>query len=225
MTIRATADSKYIRKYIFLALAGLGFFLWGAYDAVYKFPAELEMAREFDKIKDEKDAVHLWAQLYEENKDRGWHREKPHNAAETVEGYIRFNLFIIVAGAMLMSYFLLKYFRTKGSWIESTETGINTSWGESLEIDKISKINKRRWEAKGIAKISYQDAKERNRTMVFDDFKFDREPMGELMALCEQNLSADQIVGGKSQALIATEAATKAAEEANDEWGESDADE
>lgn len=205
MTIRATADQKYIRKYIYLALAGLGFFLWGAYDAVYKFPTELEMAIAFDQVKESDDAVHQWARLYEENKDRGWHREKPHDSAATVEGYMRFNFFIIVAGLAMMLYFVLKYFRSKRSWMEATETGINTSWGASLDFDKIEKINKRRWETKGIAKVAYEDAGGRRRTMVFDDFKYERQSMGELMTLCEQHLSDDQIVGGKTQAQMLAE--------------------
>ena len=222
MTTRATADHKFIRKYIYLALAGLAFFLWGAYDAVYKFPVELEMATAFDQVKESEDAVHQWAKLYEENKDRGWHREKPHNSAPTVEGYIRFNYFIIVAGLSLMSYFLLKYFRTKSSWMESTETGVSTSWGESLEFDKITKINKRRWKAKGIAKVAYKDTTGKSRTMIFDDFKYDREPMGEMMTMCEQHLSEDQIVGGKSQAQIVAEKESEGAEPEEEEVSPTD---
>ncbi len=203
MTTRATADNKYIRKYIYLSLAGLGFFLWGVYDAIYKFPKQLQMAEAFDPIREDPDAVVEWGRMYERNKELGWDREPPHNSAETVRGYIRFNNFIIIGGIGLMSYFLLKYVRTKGSWMEANETGINTSWGQSLDFDKITKINKRRWKAKGIAKVAYKDARGRSRTMVFDDFKYDQEPMSELMTMCEQGLTRDQIVGGKSQAEIA----------------------
>ena len=121
--------------------------------------------------------LHLNINLYEDNKDRGWDREKPDNTAHTVEGYMRFNYGIILAGLALMSFFLLKYFRTKGSWMEASENGIQTSWGTSLEFDKISKINKKRWEAKGIAKVAYTDEDGKQRTMVFDDFKYERAPM------------------------------------------------
>jgi hypothetical protein len=205
MAVRAVADNRFIRKYLFLAAAGLGFFLWGAYDAVFKFPVELQMAEAFDPISKDPDAVQLWAKLFEQNKDRGWHREKPHNSAETVRGYMRFNGFVIGGGICLMVFFLLKYFRTKGSWMESTDTGINTSWGKSLEFDKIDQINKKRWEAKGIAKVTYTDSGGKTGTLVFDDFKYEREPMSELMTLCEQGLEPSQIVGGKSQAEIAAE--------------------
>ncbi len=213
MSVRAVADQKFIRKYIYLSLAGLAFCLWGVYDAVYKFPTELQMAEAFDQIKDEPDAIERWTELAKGNLDRGWELEKPHNSAETVRGYMRFNNFIIIGGLGLMSFFLLKFFRTQGSYLESTETGIQTSWGKSLEFNRITKINKRRWASKGIAKVAYQDANGKRRTMVFDDFKYQREPMAELMTMCEQGLQPDQIVGGKSQAKIAAEAAAKAAKD------------
>ncbi len=218
MTVRAEADRKFIRKYLFLAAAGLAFFLWGTYDSFYKFPVDLEMAEAFDPISKDPNAIQLWAQLYEENKDRGWHREKPHNSAETVRGYWRFNNYVFIGGGLcLMLFFLMKYARTIGSWMESTETGINTSWGKSFDFEKIREINKRRWEAKGIAKVSYEDAGGQKRTMVFDDFKYQREPMAELMTMCEQGLDPSQIVGGKSQAEIAAE---KEAESADDDEGD-----
>ena len=48
MTVRAVADVKFIRKYLFLAAAGLGFFLWGAYDEFVRFPLKLEEAIAYD---------------------------------------------------------------------------------------------------------------------------------------------------------------------------------
>ena len=39
--------------------------------------------------------------------------------------------------------------------------------------------------------------------MVFDDFKYERAPMAELMSMCEEHLSSEQIVGGPSQAEMA----------------------
>ena len=170
------------------------------------------MAIAFDQIRDQEDAIHQWAILYEQNKDRGWHREKPHDSADTVRGNINFSKGVAVAGIALLSYFLLKYVRTKSSWMESSETGVNTSWGESLDFDKITKINKRRWEAKGIAKVAYEDTTGRRRTMIFDDFKYDREPMGELITMCEQHVSEDQIVGGNSQAQIIADKESEGAE-------------
>jgi len=221
MTVRAEADNRFIRRYIYLALAGLAFLLWASYDELYKFPKDLEMAIAYaqikEKVEDESQAVLIWQQAVQQNPERGWTLEKPENTPATVAGYRSFNRWVLVGGAVMMVFFLWKYFRTRGSWMESTATGVTTSWGQSLEFDQITKINKRRWEAKGIAKVYYTDAGGRNRTLVFDDFKYEREPMGKLMAKCEENLAPDKIVGGKTQAEIAAEAEANAAEVADQE--------
>lgn len=218
MTVRAEADRKFIRRYLYLALAGLAFLLWATYDEVYKFPKELKMAVAFEKIKeqsqDEREAVLKWQQFVEQNPELDWTLEKPENSPGTVIGYMKFNRWVWAGGGLMMLFFLSKYFRTRGSWMEATDHGVTTSWGQTLEFDQITKINKRRWEAKGIAKVHYTDAGGRQRRMVFDDFKYDREPMGELMSRCEQPLGREQIVGGKTQAELAAEAGSPPDQEA-----------
>ena len=221
MNVRADADIKFIRKYLLLAAAGLGFLLWGSYDEFIRFPKKLEEARAFDPIREDPDAVIQWAKLYEANKDRGWHQDPPHDSAAVIEGNIQFNRFVILGGLCLMTFFLVKYFRSRGSWMESNEDGITTSWGDSLQFDKVTQINKRRWEQKGIAKVQYTDADGKNRTMVFDDYKYQREPMGELMTMCERNLDRSKIVGGKSQAEIAAAKAAEAFDDAEDQDADS----
>ena len=56
-------------------------------------------------------------------------------------------------------------------------------------------LDKKKWENKGIAKASYRD-KGLTRVFVFDDFKFDREPLGLILRKLEAKLDLRQIVGG-----------------------------
>ena len=221
MTIRAVADKKYLRRYLLLSLAGLGICLWAVYDSFYKFPKELEMAIAFDQHRQDPHRGTRWRELYQQNKDRGWTEEMPKNSSDVVRGYIQFNKGVMIFGIGLMSWFLFKYFHTRGSWMESTETGIITSRGYSFEFEKISKINKRKWEDKGIAKVYFEDADGRRSQMTFDDYKYERGPMADLMTRCEKGLSRDQIVGGKSQAEIAA-AIAEAESQREDASGESD---
>jgi len=194
MSVRANVDNKFIRRYMIIAIGGLAFMLWGAYDAFVAFPKKLEMAHAFAEIKDQPDYENKWLALYEKNKDKGWTRAKPT---------------------------LMKYFKTKGTWMESTDKGISTSWGKSVDFDQITKIDKRKWEKKGIAKVHFKDEVNTEGVMVFDDFKYDRSTMSELMSMCEKGLKRDQIVNGKSEAEIAIakaeEEKKKAEEEAEDE--------
>ena len=210
MMTRALADRKYLRRYLLLALGGLGICLWGVYDSVFKFPKELEMASAFDEFRQSPNGEQRWRELYEQNRVRGWTKKMPKNSAAVVRGYINFNKGVMAFGTALMAFFLMKFFRTRGSWMESTETGIMTSWGQALEFARISRINKRKWEDKGIAKVYFKEASGQRHRMIFDDFKYERAKMAKLMAMCERGLSADRIIGGKSETRIATEAADSA---------------
>jgi hypothetical protein len=61
------------------------------------------------------------------------------------------------------------------------------------------KLDKKKWETKGIAKATYRD-NSLTRVFVFDDFKFDREPLGDMLRSLEKKISRDQIVGGPPEA-------------------------
>ena len=218
MSVRADVDNKFIRRYLIIAIGGLAFMLWGAYDSFVTGPRNMEKAQAFAEIKDQPDYEEQWLALAEKN---GWPRAKPTKDPETINGFLYFNYFVTVAGALLFLFFLLKFLKTRGTWMESTDKGISTSWGKSLNFDQITKIDKRKWEKKGIAKVHFTDEVNSEGVMVFDDFKYDRSSMSELMSMCEKGLKRDQIVNGKSEAEIkvakAEEEKKKAAEAAEDE--------
>ena len=69
--------------------------------------------------------------------------------------------------------------------------------GQSVKWEQISKIDKTKWEKKGIAKLSYGEG---GNVFVIDDLKFDREVTDQIMELVEEKVGADKIVGGKSEA-------------------------
>ncbi len=205
MTIRALADSKFIRRYLLIACGGLAFMLWGLYDCLIAKPKALKMAEAYAALAD-LDSTELskqWGKITEEN---GWPRAKP-EAPEIVRQSIWFNWFVAIAGLILCLFFLLKYLRTKTAWMEATDTGIHTSWGQSLEFGQIRKINKAKWEKKGIARVLYENTEGHQKTMVFDDFKFDRATISQLMSLAENGLNRDQIIGGKTETEIALDRA------------------
>uniref|UniRef100_UPI00389A29B9 hypothetical protein n=1 Tax=Stieleria sedimenti TaxID=2976331 RepID=UPI00389A29B9 len=89
-----------------------------------------------------------------------------------------------------------------------------------MPIDAITKIDKRKWDAKGIAKIHYEvDGKKMK--FVMDDFKYEREPMGQLMKFAEAQLTEEQVTGDfleRDKERIARQQAAEAeAEEYDDE--------
>ena len=210
MTIRAEVDNKFIRRFLFISIGCFVFMLWGLYDGLYTNPLELRRAVEYknlsEKVKKgeitdaEKDDA--WKKMVQEN---GWALSKPKSPA-VAQNYVYFQWFVFALGLILGVIFLVKYLKLLNSWMEVDDHAVTTSWGESLQLDKITAIDKRKWEKKGIAKVSFQDEAGNSKTMIFDDFKYHRESMAEIMKRAEANLepvdkeTAEQPVMADSEA-------------------------
>ncbi|MEO8271198.1 MAG: hypothetical protein ABI557_15860, partial [Aureliella sp.] len=99
---------------------------------------------------------------------------------------------------------LILWLRARGSWVESTESGLTTSWGQSLRFSDVKLLDKKRWQRKGIAKATYAPAEGGpSKKFVFDDFKYEREPLGQILRDLEKHLLPEQIVGGPPEAELA----------------------
>jgi hypothetical protein len=85
--------------------------------------------------------------------------------------------------------------RARGRWIESTGSGITSSWGQSFNYDQVENLEKRQWRKKGIARVTYLDDGRRRR-FVIDDYKFDRYKTDEILYELEQNIDSERITGG-----------------------------
>ena len=83
----------------------------------------------------------------------------------------------------------------RGRWIEASDTGITSSWGESFKFEEVEEVNKRQWQKKGIAKVTYV-ANNRRRTFVVDDYKFDRYPTDAILYELEQRIDQGRIING-----------------------------
>ena len=97
---------------------------------------------------------------------------------------------------------LYNYFRSRNSWIETDGKRVTTSRGQVVELEQVQGVDKRRWEKKGIAKVSYLD-QEGVSILVIDDFKYERAPMGEILAQIEAKVDRDKIVGAPTQQELA----------------------
>ena len=94
----------------------------------------------------------------------------------------------MAAGCRLLGMFLISIpLRARGRWIEASDTGITSSWGESFKFEEVEEVNKRQWRKKGIAKVTYV-ANNRRRTFVVDDYKFDRYATDAILYELEQRI-------------------------------------
>ncbi|HBE69951.1 MAG TPA: hypothetical protein DDW52_17535 [Planctomycetaceae bacterium] len=195
-----------------LAAVCLGMSAWFAYDGFIGYPAKLERSEAFAQLGDlpGRQLEDRWTEIAEEN---GWSKRRPEKSPEEIEGDIREQYFWSALTLLLgipALYFLV---RSRGSWVERTGDGIATSWGQAFKFADVTNLNKRRWERKGIAVAAYTDAGE-GKTFTFDDFKFEREPLGKMLRDLESHLADEQITGGLSEvAADARRAEEKAVEE------------
>ena len=200
MTIRASVDNKFIRRFLYISIGCFLFMLWGLYDGLYTSPRDVEIAKAYKELSKKREAGEItedergemWKELATKNK---WPLSKP-KEPHIAQGYVYFQWFVFGTGLILGVFFLIKYLRLRNSWMEADETAVTTSWGPTVKFDDIETINKHKWEKKGIARVHYKDDSGTSKIMVFDDFKYNRETMGQIMEMAEKNLTDEQIVGG-----------------------------
>lgn len=197
MPIRAEFQNSYLLRYALLGGVFLFMSLWFAYDGLVAYPSKLPMAEAYDEFRELEPAkrVEAWEKIAQE---RNWPREAPKKSAEEIRSDIIGQYVYAVITLVISVPALLYLVRCRGSWVEGTDDGLTTSWGQSLKFADVTLLNKKRWAEKGVAKATYKVGNA-TRTFVFDDFKFDREPLGKILRALESQLRRDQIVGGPTE--------------------------
>ena len=203
MKIRADVDKKFIRRFLFISIGCFGFMLYGLYDGLVVYPKKLEKAIAFAEIRKqlvdgeitESEKTEKWNTLC---KEKNWGYSEP-ETPENAQNKIYFQWFVFGTGLIMGAGFLVHYLRLLNSWVEADEETVTTSWGQNLRFENISSINKKKWAKKGLAKVAYDTENGDSQTMVFDDFKFHRESMGQIMRRAESHLTDDQIVDGERE--------------------------
>ena len=200
-------------------MAGICWFAgaWFAYDGFIGYPQKIPAAEAFDELREIEDSDERILKWKESAEANGWSKDVPKATAEEIREDI-FGQYIWMTISLLGGIpALIYYFACRGTWVESTPEGLKTSWGKSVDFSKVSELNKRSWSNKGIAKATYEVGGKRQ-VFVFDDFKYDREPLGNMLRRLEDQLDREKIVGGL------TESETEAARVAEEEGVDSDED-
>jgi hypothetical protein len=211
--IRADVHQPFFRKFLWVFLGCTIFAAWCLYDGLVAYPKDLTIAEAYEELPEE-GRREAWITLATE---KGWPTITPAKTAKDIRHDIGGQFMMIALCTLFGIPALLKYMSGQGTWVEGDETLIRNSKGQEVLIDSITKIDKRKWDAKGIAKIHYQVGGKK-KTFVMDDFKYKQEPMGKLLRLAEANLSQEQVTGDflerDKDAIAKQEAAEREWEEA-----------
>ena len=192
MALRTNISGRHLIRLTVVGLFCLGFGLWALYDGKVTYPNQRKRALAFLEHK-EQGRLEEWTQY---TADRGWEPYDPGEPKTESEIAVQFFMLAIAGGAGVLV--LIHVLRCKGRWIEMDETGLRTSRGQVLTFDQITKIDKKKWDKKGIAKVQYQE-NGREKVMTLDDFIYDRPTTDDMLRQVEERVGHDKIVNGKPE--------------------------
>lgn len=211
MNTRAETEKTFWLKFLIIGLATLGYGLWGAKDALLDGPRRVEQAKIWepllnDKSLKEEQRTAQWRVAAEEN---NWSTARPgHNiTAKDAREFVVWNYGVFILCSIIALPCLIWCLLVRGTWIESTENGLRNSKGDELRLDQITKIDKAKWDKKGIAVVHYKTDAGADQKFVIDDLKYQRQPTDSIMAWVEQNVDVSLIANGRTEVQIAADKA------------------
>ena len=215
MNKRAGTEQFFWLKFLVIGLGTFAYGAWASWDAFVAGPKRLEMSIVWEPILND-------SSLSEEERDKkwvkaatehGWPKPRPkkeYNVKDSKE-FIWFNYGLMGVCWLIALPCLFWCLRTKGTWIEATGDGLRNSRGQQLTLDQITKVDKAKWDKKGIAVLHYKDAQGGASTFLIDDLKYERAATDEIMAWIEDNIDTKLVVNGRTEAEIAEDKAKEAA--------------
>jgi hypothetical protein len=94
--------------------------------------------------------------------------------------------------------FLSRFAFMFGRWIECDETQLRDKSGRETTYANITELNKKKWQNKGIAFVSYKTDKGTDSIRI-DDFYFQRDPTRQILRKVEANIDPALITNGKPE--------------------------
>lgn len=199
MTIRAEISRNYLLRLGLVGLFCLAGSLWFLYDGLVTYPNQQVRAREFEKFAeenanmDELDRLNKWNEIAEA---KGWPTGNP---GEPYKDYdIREQFFYAGAAGLAALGFLSRLAFMFHRWVECDDMHLRDKAGHETTYANITDLNKKKWQSKGIAFVSYK-ANGGTERIRLDDFYFDREATRKILRKVEANIDPALITNGKPE--------------------------
>lgn len=185
MSLEARISPVWSKQKLFVAIFFLATGCWFLYDGIVRWPASnrrLEMYQRYAAANN----TEGWRSFAHQ---QGWVEEAPHRMYETgdIVGQYVFAGLTFAVGGLLFAYWATQ----KNRVLRVDEEAVYTPAGNRVPFESIVGIGKKRWEAKGLASVRYQDAG-RQLEFIVDDYKFEAEPTHQILAVIEERLVARQ---------------------------------
>ncbi|MEZ6080161.1 MAG: hypothetical protein R3C56_32180 [Pirellulaceae bacterium] len=120
---------------------------WFGYDGLVGYPAQLPAAEAYDEIRDldDKKRAEQWKQIAA---DKNLPKQTPKKTAEQLRSDIVGQYFWGGINLLVGLPALFLWLR-RGKWVESTDDGLTTSWGQALRFSDVTLLDKKKWQAQG----------------------------------------------------------------------------
>jgi hypothetical protein len=180
--IIAQPDAGYRWKHLIVSVAMIAFGLWFAYDGWKKWPDENVRITQVQKEKDAANAAGDSAKVEALAKELG-----------DMEHHSEMDLAIQKALAIALPAFGLVW----GIWTIKDTRGVYRMSGNTLHVpghppvtvDDIRRIDKRKWDKKGVAYLHYEIGQPPTAGILkLDDFAYERKPTDDMLERIEKNV-------------------------------------
>jgi len=183
--IIAQPDAGYRWKHLIVSVAMIGFGLWFAYDGWKKWPEENARITQVQKEKDAANAAGDSTKV---------------EALAKELGDLNFHTDMDLAIQKVLAIVLPAFGLFWGGWTIKDTRGVYRMSGNTLYIpghppvtvDDIRRIDKRKWDKKGIAFLHYEVGQPPTAGVLkLDDFSYERKPTDEILERIEKNVMSN----------------------------------
>lgn len=175
--IKAQISPGYRWRLVLMTLIMLGFGAYCVYDWQIGYPKKVTQYETYLEIKEthKDDYPTVWK---ERAAAEGWSSKIP---GRKTDRDVFTQLLMALITVPLGVIFLIKLIRENMRWVAMDERGITANGGRVAPWDSFKALDETKWKTKGIAWLTYADADGRERKILLDDFKSEREPIKQIV--------------------------------------------
>ncbi len=164
MPIQTKLNRPYVMRFVIIGMAAFALSLWSAYDGLVAYP---EMNVRYDKFIElqTNGKSDLWADYA---RSKGWPVEQPATRKSDFDIRVQFIQMGICAFFGVAAFAWLGWLRSKAAGADNEGLIIKD---KKIPFDSITKLDKSRWEAKGIVTLTYQEGGA-EKTLTLDDWYY-----------------------------------------------------
>lgn len=160
---------------IFLTAVGL----WFLFDGLAGFPRSNERWLSYEQFKNE----HRLPEWPAYAKIKGWNEVPPHKFYKKLDINLQYIIGALTLSAGIWAFIYRS--RQMRHVFRLENDAVVIPGGQRVPLQSITGLNKKKWEAKGLATVFYSVDGRRGK-FILDDYKFDCDPIHEIMTAIER---------------------------------------